>query len=149
MKCANLHGINDLRYEDIPKPECKDDQVLVQVKNCGICGSDIPRVYSKGTYYFPTVIGHEFSGKVVFDPMNELTGKKVAVFPLLPCFQCDSCIAGNYATCEHYQHLRLNSQLIRFYADTSRLAHDCSNNSFRAYANSSRYSAYRIKAILP
>jgi L-iditol 2-dehydrogenase len=56
MKCANLHGINDLRYEDIPKPECKDDQVLVQVKNCGICGSDIPRVYSKGTYYFPTVI---------------------------------------------------------------------------------------------
>lgn len=104
MKCANLHGINDLRYEDIPKPECKDDQVLVQVKNCGICGSDIPRVYSKGTYYFPTVIGHEFSGKVVFDPQKELEGQKVAIFPLLPCFQCESCKAGNYATCEHYDY---------------------------------------------
>lgn len=104
MKCANLHGINDLRYEDIPKPECKDNQVLVQVKNCGICGSDIPRVYSKGTYYFPTVIGHEFSGKVVFDPQKELEGQKVAIFPLLPCFQCESCKAGNYATCEHYDY---------------------------------------------
>ena len=85
MKCANLHGINDLRYEDIPKPECKDDQVLVQVKNCGICGSDIPRVYSKGTYYFPTVIGHEFSGKVVFVPQKELdenvTFSEVLSFP--------------------------------------------------------------------
>lgn len=95
MKCANLHGINDLRYEDIPKPECKDDQVLVQVKNCGICGSDIPRVYSKGTYYFPTVIGHEFSGKVVFDPMNELTGKKVRYFP---CCLASSVIAVKQAT---------------------------------------------------
>lgn len=104
MKCANLHGINDLRYEDIPKPECKDNQVLLQVKNCGICGSDIPRVYTKGTYSFPTVIGHEFSGEVVFDPKNELTGKKAAVFPLLPCFECESCKAGNYATCENYDY---------------------------------------------
>ena len=83
MKCANLHGINDLRYEEIQKPACGEDEVLVQVVNCGICGSDIPRVYTKGTYSFPLVIGHEFSGKVVMDPANELTGKKVAVFPLL------------------------------------------------------------------
>lgn len=104
MKCANLHGISDLRYEDFPMPECQADEVLVQVANCGICGSDIPRVYSKGTYSFPTVIGHEFAGKVVMDPQGELTNKKVAVFPLLPCFQCDSCKAENYATCEHYDY---------------------------------------------
>lgn len=104
MKCANLHRINDLRYEDMPMPECQENEVLVQVKNCGICGSDIPRVYTKGTYHFPTVIGHEFSGKVVFDPQNELVGKKVAVFPLLPCFRCESCKSGNYATCEHYDY---------------------------------------------
>ena len=104
MKCANLHGIHDLRYEDIPSPECQEDEVLVQVLNCGICGSDIPRVYSKGTYHFPTVIGHEFSGKVVSDPLGQLTGKKVAVFPLLPCFQCESCKSGNYATCENYDY---------------------------------------------
>jgi L-iditol 2-dehydrogenase len=104
VKCANLHGINDLRYEEIQKPACGEDEVLVQVVNCGICGSDIPRVYTKGTYSFPLVIGHEFSGKVVMDPANELTGKKVAVFPLLPCFECESCKVGNYATCENYDY---------------------------------------------
>ena len=31
---------------------------------CGVCGSDIPRTFVKGTYHFPTVIGHEFSGTV-------------------------------------------------------------------------------------
>ena len=104
MKCANMHGIHDLRYEDIPMPECGEDEVLVKVASCGICGSDIARVYTKGTYHFPTVIGHEFSGKVVFDPLKEFEGKNVAVFPLLPCFVCDSCKAGNYATCENYDY---------------------------------------------
>lgn len=104
MKCANLHGINDLRYEDIPVPECGEDEVLVKVESCGICGSDIARVYSKGTYHFPTVIGHEFSGRVVWDPQKVLTEKKVAVFPLLPCFTCVSCQEGNYATCENYDY---------------------------------------------
>ena len=104
MKCANLHGINDLRYEDIPMPECGQDEVLVAVKSCGICGSDVPRVYTKGTYHFPTVIGHEFAGRVVWDPQKEYEGEKVAVFPLLPCFHCKSCEEGNYATCENYDY---------------------------------------------
>lgn len=104
MKCANLYAVNDLRYEEIPIPQCREDEVLVEVKSCGICGSDIPRVYTKGTYHFPTVIGHEFAGKVVFDPKKELDGKKVAVFPLLPCFSCNSCKEGNYATCENYDY---------------------------------------------
>lgn len=104
MKCANLYGINDLRYEDISVPNCQEDEALVAVKSCGICGSDIPRVYTKGTYHFPTVIGHEFAGVVVFDPQKKLEGKNVAVFPLLPCFSCNSCKEGNYATCENYDY---------------------------------------------
>ena len=82
VKAANLHAVNDLRYEDVPLGECSDDEVTVEVKCCGICGSDIPRVFSKGTYRFPTVIGHEFCGKVTFDPKGEITSKNVAVFPL-------------------------------------------------------------------
>ena len=104
MRCANLHGINDLRYEDIPMPECGQDEVLVAVKSCGICGSDVPRVYTKGTYHFPTVIGHELAGRVVWDPQKEYEGQKMAVFPLLPCFHCKSCEEGNYATCENYDY---------------------------------------------
>lgn len=101
---ANLHAINDLRYESIAYPECGDDEVIVNVKSCGICGSDISRVYTKGTYHFPTVIGHEFSGEVFYDPENKLTGKKVVIFPLLPCFACESCKEGNYATCKSYNY---------------------------------------------
>lgn len=104
MKAANLHGIMDLRYEDIDVPKCEEGEVLVALKSCGICGSDVPRVYTTGTYHFPTVIGHEFSGLVVEDESGEWTGKRVAVFPLLPCFECESCKAQNYATCSHYDY---------------------------------------------
>ncbi len=103
-KCANLHAICDLRVEEKEIPAVLDDEVLLEVKACGICGSDVPRVYTKGTYHFPTVIGHEFSGKVVYDPQDKLTGKKAVVFPLLPCFECDSCKSGNYATCKSYDY---------------------------------------------
>ena len=104
VKAANLHAVNDLRYEDIPLPECKSDEVLVRVKSCGVCGSDLSRVFGKGTYHFPTVIGHEFSGEVAFDPKGELEGTRVAVFPLLPCFSCESCKNENYATCKSYDY---------------------------------------------
>lgn len=101
---ANLHNVDDLRYEDIPLEECKEDEVLVNVKSCGICGSDISRVFTKGTYHFPTVIGHKFSGKVVFDPQGSLTEKQVVIFPLLSCFKCKNCEMQNYATCENYDY---------------------------------------------
>jgi len=104
IKCANLHKIGDLRYEDIALPKCTNDEVMIEVKSCGICGSDLSRVYGKGTYHYPTIIGHEFSGKVVYDPENEFTGKKAVIFPLLPCFKCKSCKVGNYATCENYDY---------------------------------------------
>ncbi|MBO5008609.1 MAG: galactitol-1-phosphate 5-dehydrogenase [Clostridia bacterium] len=104
MKVANLHEIGNLQYEEKPMPVVKDDEVLVKIKCCGVCGSDIPRVFTKGTYHFPTVIGHEFSGIVVKDKKEELTGKRVAVFPLLPCFECEPCKFQNYAACNNYDY---------------------------------------------
>lgn len=84
VKCAKLYGIGDLRYEDAAFPECGGDEVIVQVKSCGICGSDLGRVYVKGTYTFPTVIGHEFSGRVVVDPLEGLQTKMYAYFRFCP-----------------------------------------------------------------
>ena len=103
-KCANLHAIGDLRIEERALPEAGEDEVLVEIKACGVCGSDIGRVFTSGTYHFPTVIGHEFSGLVVEDKTGEMTGKRVAVFPLLPCFGCESCKDENYATCKSYDY---------------------------------------------
>ena len=104
MKAANLHAVDDIRLDDLPLPTCGEDEVLVRIACCGVCGSDIPRVFEKGTYHFPTVIGHEFSGTVVEDQSGEWTGKRVAVFPLLPCFSCESCQREDYALCSNYDY---------------------------------------------
>lgn len=104
MTAVNLRAIGDLRIEQVPVPVCKTDEVLVRVGYCGICGSDLPRVYEKGTYHFPTVIGHEFSGTVVEDSTGEWLGKRVAVFPLLPCFSCEACRGEQYALCSDYDY---------------------------------------------
>lgn len=103
-KCANLYAIGDLRIEERVIPVCDEDEVLVEIKACGVCGSDIGRVFTSGTYHFPTVIGHEFSGVVVEDKTGEMLGRRVAVFPLLPCFSCESCKEERYATCKNYDY---------------------------------------------
>lgn len=108
MKAYVLHGVNDLRYENVPIPECPKGWVIVQVKAAGICSSDIARVFTKGTYHFPTIPGHEFSGVVysVVDEENQSwEGKRVGVFPLIPCRECPQCKQKQYEMCANYDYL--------------------------------------------
>lgn len=108
MKAYVLHGIGDLRYEDWPMPELQPGWALVKVLTAGICSSDIPRIFTKGTYHFPTIPGHEFCGRVeaVHDETDSgWEGKRVGVYPLIPCKKCPSCQKGQYETCEHYDYL--------------------------------------------
>ena len=81
---------------------------MLRVENCGICGSDVPRVYVTGTHRMPCVPGHEFAGTVVrtgADANPDWREKRAAVFPLLPCGECDSCKKGRYETCAGYDYL--------------------------------------------
>lgn len=108
MKAYNLYGINDLRYEDIEKPALKDGWALVKVKAAGICSSDIPRIFTKGTYHFPTIPGHELSGVVEIvanDKDKYLLGKRVGIFPLIPCKKCEQCHKGHYEMCQSYDYV--------------------------------------------
>lgn len=108
MKAYVLEGINQLEYKEIDKPQLSPGYVLVEVQAAGICGSDIPRIFTTGTYYFPTIPGHEFSGKVVeaFDEAGtSWIGKRVGIFPLIPCQECDSCQKENYEMCSNYNYL--------------------------------------------
>lgn len=107
MKACVLHNINDLRYEEVEMPKVEKDEVLVKIMAAGICGSDIDRVFKKGTYHFPTIIGHEFAGVIVEvgeEVEESIIGKKVAVFPLLPCKECSPCQVGEYAQCKDYDY---------------------------------------------
>ena len=105
MKAAVLHGNKDLRYEEIPTPEVKPGTVKVKVVATGICGSDIPRVHYNGAHGYPIILGHEFSGYVeeVGEGVTAVEkGDHVVGIPLVPCFSCPDCEAGNYSLCKHY-----------------------------------------------
>lgn len=108
MKAYVLHGVNDLRLEDVDIPELQDNEVLVKVKAAGVCGSDIPRIYKTGTYSFPLIPGHEFSGvveAVAGRDDNGWIGKRVGVFPLIPCKNCAPCKKKSFEMCRHYSYL--------------------------------------------
>lgn len=109
MKAYRLHAVNDLRYDDIDIPQLPDDSwCILKVHAAGICSSDIPRVFTKGTYHFPTIPGHEFSGEVYAvgnDKYQSLIGKRCGIFPLIPCRHCDQCKKKNYEMCAHYDYL--------------------------------------------
>lgn len=108
MKAWVLHGIDNIRYEEAARPEPADSEVLVAVQAAGICGSDIPRIYKTGAHTHPLIPGHEFSGVVeragaLVD--KEWEGKRVGVFPLIPCRECAACRKRQYELCRNYSYL--------------------------------------------
>jgi L-iditol 2-dehydrogenase len=108
MDALVLHAVGDLRLERIAVPPLGPGQARVRVAYCGVCGSDIPRIFTKGTYRFPTVCGHEFAGTVsdvAADVTSVRPGDRVAVFPLLWCGTCAPCEQGRYVQCENYDYL--------------------------------------------
>lgn len=107
MRALVLHGVADLRLETVPVPELTSGCVLLQIQACGICSSDNARIFETGTYHFPTIPGHEFSGKIVAaadDVEDTLLGRRASVFPMLPCKECDACQMEQYAQCSNYNY---------------------------------------------
>ena len=107
MKALVLHAVGDLQVEEVSVPKLEDGTVLVKIKACGICSSDMPRCFVNGTYHFPTIPGHEFSGQIVAvgDGVDEsLLGRKTCVFPMLPCMKCKACKMEEYAQCSGYSY---------------------------------------------
>lgn len=108
MKAGVVYAKNDIRYDEIEKPEVKKGTVLIKVKYTGICGSDVPRVNGDACHFFPNVLGHEFSGTVeeAGEGVTMLKkGDKVAGVPLVPCMECEDCQRGNYSLCRHYSFI--------------------------------------------
>lgn len=107
MKAAVYYGNKTIRTEDIPVPEIKNDEILVQVKACGICGTDV-HIFegAKGAADCipPKVLGHEFSGiavKVGGSVKNIKEGDRVVVDPNDMCGHCIFCKSGEGHFCEN------------------------------------------------
>lgn len=107
MKAGVFYKANDLRIEDIEKPVPKKDEVLIKVKACGICGTDV-HIFSGDKGCFPTppgtVLGHEFAGiveSVGCDVKDIKAGDRVCVDPNKLCNECYYCKSGIGHFCEN------------------------------------------------
>lgn len=108
MKAYVLREIGKINLEEVDTPELKDNEVLIKMGAVGICGSDIPRIYKTGAYSFPLIPGHEFAGTVVQvgkSVGSSWEGKRVGIFPLIPCNECEPCCKQQYEMCRHYSYL--------------------------------------------
>ncbi len=104
MKAALLEDLDRLVVQDIPKPEVDADSVLVAVKACAVCGSDI-RMLHHGNKRLkpPAVMGHESAGVVVACGENVTRfkpGDRVAMGGDVPCGECVFCEAGMGNNCQ-------------------------------------------------
>lgn len=106
MKACVLVANNKIIVKDVPTREPNENEAVVQIVSCGICGSDIPRYFTNGAHFYPLVLGHEFYGivKTVGVKVKGLkSGDNVVGIPLMPCFECEDCNAGNYSLCKNYK----------------------------------------------
>ena len=103
MKTAVYYSLDDIRVEEMPKPKIGPDEILVEMKACGICGSDLMEWYLKNRA--PLVLGHEPSGVIVEvgDKVeNFKLGERVFVHHHVACLTCHHCLRGDFTMCEKF-----------------------------------------------
>ena len=106
IKAGVMHGIDDVRIDEVDFPQMKDGEVLIKMKSVGVCGSDVH--YYKhgqiGTYVVekPMILGHECAGQIVDvakDVKGFKAGDRVAIEPGYTCRKCIYCKTGRYNLC--------------------------------------------------
>lgn len=103
MQAAVMYGPSDIRVEEVPRPECPKDGLILKVLSIGLCGSDIRNMTTdslKGAY--PHIFGHEVVGVVdeVDNPnVKYAVGDKLYVYPAAHCLKCEACRAGHSENC--------------------------------------------------
>ena len=113
MKAAVLHQPEYLTVEEIPVPEINDDEVLIELKACGICGTDV-LAYHGGhpRITYPRILGHEFSGLVrrVGKRVNKIAaGMRVTSTMEIQCGECWACRHGHLNHCQSGKSIGLSA----------------------------------------
>jgi 2-desacetyl-2-hydroxyethyl bacteriochlorophyllide A dehydrogenase len=104
MKALQFFGPKDLRFVDLPEPEVGANEVLMQVKKVGICGTDL-HIYNGGmTVPTPLVMGHEFVGDIVKvgEQVTRIkVGERAVAEHVVGCGKCSYCLQGKRNLCKN------------------------------------------------
>jgi L-iditol 2-dehydrogenase len=107
MKAQVFRGVNQLCYEDVPRPAIAADEVLVRVHVVGLCQSDIKKI----CYPLldpPRIFGHETAGTIAEvgqDVADWQVHDRVVVMHHIPCMQCAHCDNGSFSMCATYKNV--------------------------------------------
>ena len=107
MRAAVLREAGRLVVEEVPRPEPEPGELLVRVRDCGICGSDL---HAAATLPSGTVMGHEFAGEVAglgAGVSGWQVGEPVVALPYMACGKCAACLAGDGIRCAAVRSLGL------------------------------------------
>jgi L-iditol 2-dehydrogenase len=100
-------GVIQLR--EWPDPEPGPGELLLRVRGCGLCGSDILKVTAAAPD--PSVLGHEVVGDVIevgAGVHRFATGDRLVVAHHVPCFACHYCRRGSHSMCRHFKRINLD-----------------------------------------
>lgn len=125
-----------IRFEDRPPPEIGPGELLVHVRGCGLCGSDLAKLRSADR--LPAVLGHEVVGEVARVGEGEASfrvGDRVAVAHHVPCFICHYCRRGSASMCRTFRQSNLDPGGFAEYV--------------RVPAPNVRYATFRVPPELP
>ena len=104
MKAVKYYSYDDIRLENRYIPTITDDELLVKVHGCGLCGSDILKIVQQAPP--PVILGHELTGTIVKRGRavaNFTVGQHVVVAHHVPCGHCHYCRHGNSSTCASFK----------------------------------------------
>jgi 2-desacetyl-2-hydroxyethyl bacteriochlorophyllide A dehydrogenase len=104
MRQAVMTEPGKIEFGDVPEPKVGKGQILLRVKQIGVCGSDVHVNHGKHPFTsYPVVQGHEFSGKVeaIGEGVTKVkVGDKATARPQVVCGKCSPCRRGDYNICD-------------------------------------------------
>lgn len=110
MQAVVVRAPMDFGVESVPVPAAPADGLLLCVKACGLCGSDLRTLrFGHRKVQLPYIIGHEICGVVAKTGKGYsgrwATGDLLSMGPVVYCGACDFCLEGRYELCEHYREI--------------------------------------------
>lgn len=105
MQKSVYYDKNHFEMQPIGNLDINSDEVLIKMKVCGLCGTDIHKAVDK-TVEPPITLGHEIAGEVIAagdDVMDFNVGDRVFVAHHVPCFTCTYCKRGYYSLCPQFK----------------------------------------------